>query len=371
MTRVSVNTTHSLYYDYIRVCSIVAVVVLHVATRVVQTFPPPDMADWWFANILDSACRWGVPCFIMLSGSLLLASHEVEPYTFFFKKRIRRIGIPLLFWFIVYFVWLGFWHRQTVDLHFIVGSLISWGPYYHLYFFYIIIPLYCITPLLRTQIREGRTGGLKIAGALFLFLGMSNSLIYCIKDFVWFPLHIPVIVHFLLSLMGYLGYYIAGYFVNRLVLSRRNNRLAQVFFIVACMTTALGTFVLFRNFNPQKTIVLYLYDYFSPTCVVMTFCIFLMIKAWKTKSTYGPKMHSVNQWVRRIFSPATLGIFLVHPIVLDILEKFLPISPTMRNHAIHLSQWIRIPLLTFMTLLLSLVVIVCMKKIPYLKNTAG
>jgi len=57
-------------------------------------------------NIYNSLSKPSVPLFVMLTGALLLMPEKVgEPLSVFFKKRLNRIGLPFLFWGVVYFAW--------------------------------------------------------------------------------------------------------------------------------------------------------------------------------------------------------------------------------------------------------------------------
>lgn len=85
-----------------RVIAAFAVVILHVSACVF----PPDLqlgtANWWWANGYDAATRWAVPVFVMISGGLLLVPGKKESLALFYKKRLSRILVPLIFWSILY-----------------------------------------------------------------------------------------------------------------------------------------------------------------------------------------------------------------------------------------------------------------------------
>src|SRR3989304_5868153 len=85
-----------IWLDNARISAIFAVVLLHVAYGVVIE---NDIGTnyWWFANIFDSSARWCVPVFVMISGALLLDSSKNEDSLTFYKKRLSRILLPVLF----------------------------------------------------------------------------------------------------------------------------------------------------------------------------------------------------------------------------------------------------------------------------------
>lgn len=89
--------------DIIRVVATFAVLFIHVTQYSVRNSASLDIA-WWFLNIGQSLSIWAVPAFMMLSGALLLSPQSFdEAPIVFYKKRLLRIGIPLLFWGVVYF----------------------------------------------------------------------------------------------------------------------------------------------------------------------------------------------------------------------------------------------------------------------------
>ncbi|WP_273975049.1 acyltransferase family protein, partial [Serratia ureilytica] len=55
------------WFNNARVIAILAVVLLHVSSRVVM-WSELGSNDWWYANLYDSLVRWCVPVFVMISG---------------------------------------------------------------------------------------------------------------------------------------------------------------------------------------------------------------------------------------------------------------------------------------------------------------
>ena len=60
------------YCDYLRLIATFAAVVLHVAA---SNWYSTDVngLEWQSFNFYDSVVRWGVPIFVMISGSLFLS----------------------------------------------------------------------------------------------------------------------------------------------------------------------------------------------------------------------------------------------------------------------------------------------------------
>ena len=86
-----------VWLDNSRLIATFAAVFLHVAAGVV-VYSNPGSQYWWAGNIYNSFVRWCVPVFVMVSGALLLNPNKMESMETFYKKRLSRILIPLLFW---------------------------------------------------------------------------------------------------------------------------------------------------------------------------------------------------------------------------------------------------------------------------------
>lgn len=83
------------YCDYLRVFATFAVVVLHVsATNWYIT--DVNVMEWQAFNFYDSIVRWGVPIFVMISGSLFLG-RDVSLKKIY-SKYILRMVVAFVFW---------------------------------------------------------------------------------------------------------------------------------------------------------------------------------------------------------------------------------------------------------------------------------
>src|SRR6187549_1452322 len=87
------------YIDYLRLAATFGVILWHSSSEVYYKFGPES--EWaWVNFIFGAGVRWSVPCFVMLSGALLLSRDEEMGV--FYKKRLLRIFIPLITWTILY-----------------------------------------------------------------------------------------------------------------------------------------------------------------------------------------------------------------------------------------------------------------------------
>lgn len=128
-----------------RILACLAVVLLHTTARTIYLYETTDIVTFSIANLLNSATRWCVPVFIMLSGALLL-SKPIEGVGDFFIKRVRVIVFPAIFWTAAYLWWRVRYYNESPSLLWIGKEIFNTTPYYHLYFLYLIFGLYVFTP---------------------------------------------------------------------------------------------------------------------------------------------------------------------------------------------------------------------------------
>ena len=91
----------TVYFDYLRVFAAFAVIIIHTAA---QNWYSVDVNsfEWQVLNFYDAIVRWGVPVFVMISGSLFLGK-EI-PLKKIYAKYILRMAISFIVWSVVYTV---------------------------------------------------------------------------------------------------------------------------------------------------------------------------------------------------------------------------------------------------------------------------
>ena len=360
-----------LYADFIRILAVTAVIILHVSSRVVASWGQIPIAYWWAGNIADSTTRWAVPGLVMLSGALLLDPGKEENLFSFFQKRASRLAIPMLSWFFVYFLWVHYWQRQPITFPLVVRRLILGGPYYHLYFLYVIGFLYAITPLLKPYFTKLHPSQRVRVIAFCLSLGIIDSLIFYrfYNHEGWFDQLSSFFPMFAFS-FGFIGYFLAGYHLKTLVLFQNRSVLFLAFFILSVLTTLIGTYGFISRFG-LYSFGLYFYDNFSPPCIIMSFSTFLFIK-----ETVGrvPIQHNRKfvDLTRRLLAPAAFGVYLLHPIVLDVLWYFLiSIPPEKQQSIVSLDAWSGIPLISAGVIVATFGATVLIQRLPYVRRVVG
>ena len=341
--------------DLIRTLGVVLVILLHASTEPYPSgtlMQPGAVVSWWSFNVYDSLAWIGVPLFVMLSGALLLAPGKIEPLRVFFRKRWKRIGLPFLFWGGAYFVWDFLVVRHVFSWNFVVHGILT-GPYYHFWYLYMLVGLYLVTPILRLALAriDRRTFRyfvvLCFVGTVLLpILGLLGTLEADVYIFIF---------------SGWIGYYLFGAY---LIETRLRGRVLAVLLVLGVVWTAIGNYLVDLAVGARYY---YLHlNSLTANVILATSAVFLLLKA------LGPDRFQIrfprgNMLVSQI-SQNSLPLYLFHVMIIESFEKgYFGFTLNINT----LNPIIEIPLITAMTLFVTLGLILALKKIPYAKNLLG
>ncbi len=289
------------YGDGLRIVACLAVILIHVTSHGVAQFGVISRVDWWTCMVIRAGVTWAVPVFVMLSGALLLDPSKDEPLGRFVTKRLTRVGVPLICWTAAYLAWRVYYKLETPTLPWGLRLVVFGQPWPHLYFLYLLCGLYAVTPVLRHFTRHA-TPRQQVAMALFaLGLGTADKLARSYWD---------VSITGFLMWVPYLGYYALGWCLRDVRLEARRLAAVWVLFAATVIFTTLLSRALYDLFD-GPTGRAYACEFLAPNVVLMAVCAYLMLS------------HGCARWrgrVVRALSSATLGVYLIHPAVLNVLR---------------------------------------------------
>ena len=290
------------FLDNARVVAILAVITLHVSG---EFLPYNDIidSDWWFRHFFESATRWCVPVFVMISGALLLDPNKQESTNVFYKKRLNRIGVPLVFWSVFFLSWTALRQWSSwgyVDVSLLLDNLLSGEPYYHLWYLYMLVFLYLFTPLLRMIVKRCKRQQLVLITLILFVLVALNTFIDA-----FFVSHTDVFVFWFLS---FVPYFMAGYLIRT---DDNQYRLSLLFavFLGSITITVLACFIGLYFF--EMDVGQYIYRYLSVTMIPMSLSILYLFK-----SIDGVL---ISKAMNKKIASLVFAIYLVHPFYIDIL----------------------------------------------------
>lgn len=295
------------YADLLRVLAALAAVIYFVA------------ANWFDSTAAHSFERrvllsyealtvWCVPMFAMLSGAFLLDPKKSVRLRDIFLRYLLRVVIVLVVWGVIYALLdckEFSWAQIKLSLHNVLWA----NSKYHLWFLFVMLGLYLVTPILRAFVRGASRGDLHwffllvflfaslLPAAEAVFLGKTLSLLS-----IWAG---KLDIHMVL---GYVGYYVAGYYLKNYTL----NRFAEFMIYILGILGIAGTVWGIR----QGTSLSVLLDHLAPHVVFMAVAIFVLFR-------YVLGVSDERSRRRRLggVSKITLGIYLIHPLFLMVLSR--------------------------------------------------
>ena len=296
------------YYDALNVLACFCVIAMH-CNGVVHSFEHSSV--WYSALLIEVLCFWAVPVFFMLSGATLMNYRERYSTKDFLKRRLQRIGIPLLFWsaFFLLLKWLK--HDMPVGTRAFCNMLINFEiePVY--WFFAPLLMVYFAMPILSLLSQNKKVlwymlslgiATYSVFPLLFKLMGLSyNSNFY-------FPLT-----------GGYILYVLLGYLLSTTDLKPWQRILCYILAIGGAAFRYSHTLLRFELDGVKDTLTWG--DKFLPTlCLavgVFVFAKYLFLK----KPFQNEKLAKVLHWL----SGASFGIYLIHIFVMKILRALLRI----------------------------------------------
>jgi surface polysaccharide O-acyltransferase-like enzyme len=346
MDKVTKNSRF-LWVDMTRIIAIIAVIANHTVAQFLFDWNKISIINWWVSDFYGAVIRFAVPVFLILSGYLLLDKQEDDKIFFF--KRFYKVVIPLIAWSIIFMIYKTNYNASIIFSAVFIKEFLDESIYYHLYFLYIILGLYIITPLLRRILLHASMRD------IYYYLIMWVIFTPIVQLFITFGYNIVVPVE---AATGYLGYYILGYIIKKEQITSKRIYISGILAVISLMGTVVGTYImtsstgqLNNSFTNGLTI----------TIVIYSSCIFILLREILSRLIVAEK------WQKTIvtISGATMGIYLIHPIFLSFI-----LNGVFGVHLLSekiLSPIISVPLVTLLLFVLSLMSVLILQKIPLVK----
>ena len=298
------------YTDALRVSGAFAVIFIHVSGDGASAIDTLSRGSWWYCMALESITRWAVPIFVMVSGLLLLDPSKVETPGQFYEKRLKRLAAPFVFWSIFYLAWRWFYEGERFTFLSAVGQFIDGSGYYHLWFLTMLAGLYVATPALRILVRGTTPRQLWIITLTIIAMGAADAVVRANQgtDFT-----------FVFKFCPFVGLFLLGHCLRNVPRSKKMIAAGIAAWVVGAVLSAVSTYFLVYHCKTGEWQVddrLFLMeDEFSPSTLLMTYGVFTFFAAINENSAQ-PHVGKVIS----LLSAASLGIYLIHPLILSILN---------------------------------------------------
>lgn len=307
---------------------------------------------WWVVVAIEALTIPAVGAFAMLSGALLLdPARADQPVGQFFRRRAIRVGIPLVVWSVAYLALRAIALGDVTSPRRVVSLIFLAVPYYHLYFLYMVCGLYLLTPYLRVIVaRMPRS-----AVWLLAIIALSWSMI-------GFTSRLVISVGPTENLFTWTIFYV-GFFVLGQLLATHPKPRGGLWLLVLVVATTLhvGEFAVFAAWKPAWSWAPL--EKYGLSTIVGAVALFMVCRSLgaEHERRWGPD--AVPSRVLRELSAASLGVYLVHPAVqLALTKRFLPMNWSTVGAP-------RVALFAAITVVVSLVFAVVVRRIPVLRAT--
>ena len=347
--------TNIQWLDTLRTLAIVGVVIIHVSSPLVNMTYGKNMHFWWIGNVVDSAVRFVVPLFLMLSGATLLGK-ECK-LSEFYKRRFTRVLIPFLFWMVAYWVyrWLLLYPKQQP--HDFQG-IVQWatnlflleGVSKHFWYIYMILFLYLFVPFLGKGLQKLNLSVISSVLLVWVVLTVACKSIP-LNMYSWSGDYGSKLLGYVL----YSGYMVLGYYLVKLPVCTAKTRFsAALIFLLTVAVSAFFTYLFSKN---NHKLDLTMYSYLGVNTIIQSIAIFMLVKDLTVENRH---LYQTFETV----SKYSYGIYLVHIIIISI----------MFDHGIYWAiahPLISLPVITLMVLVCSFAIIYVFRILPGGKRVTG
>lgn len=313
--------------DLLRVLSAIAVIIIHTVSSPVSNssveIPTSLIPN---LNMIHNLMNWSVPVFFMITGYCLLRKENCS-YKYCFSHVVKYICVLFtvgLFYALLEEVFVS----KTVNISVLVKSLfnvISGNLWEHMWFVYAIIGIYLVMPIIHLFIKQSTHNALILTGLLFLFDIFLPTFEKWITVGIAFPFG------------GYLFYVCLGGVIAQNNISKTTSCFVYLVGLLSAIYIAFDSYIIG-------------YNHLS-VCLMAT-SIFLLVSKLNIKS---------NKLLLCV-SNCTLGIYLIHPLFINIAIKLLRID------VITSQTYLKLVVFTIAVLAVSFLSTYILRKIPLVKQ---
>ncbi|KAF1004079.1 MAG: O-acetyltransferase WecH [Luteibacter sp.] len=326
----------SLAMDVTRVVACAMVVLVHTAAGYFYTFGPL----WVPAVVFDAFSRAAVPIFFMLSGALLL--WRDEPVLSFYKKRLPRIVVPLVFWTVVYVALFG---DHTLSPGALVARYLM-GPYEHLWYLYAAFGLYLAAPYLGRILRSSTEREIRVFLVVWFVVACVLNQVRLLWAIDWDPpSHLGAQLF-----SGFIGFFVLGAYLERY----RPHASATGCWIGAVAFCVCGAAIAFATCRYSAYLGVpneYFFSYLTPLVAISAASAYVALSG--ITRLPGPLTAMVG-----FISDGSLGIYCLHPMFLWLYVKHLHMDASID------APWLRIPIVWAAVFASTAIVVHVLRKLP-------
>ncbi len=331
------------YIHVLRVVATLAIILLHAATGgIFEQYSKIGGVIACTSIIYKHTMEWAVPAFVLISGAIFLSPHKNIGYNILFSKYVRRIVLALVVFGLPMtlsenLLEMGV-HQPLLLLFTSVKEWVCGCSWAHLWYLYMLIGLYLVTPIVKQFLNNATDSDIRIALVVMFF---ASSLLPVMKSY---GVHIEgyMIIQTPFIFIYMLGYYLQ-WRTDDAVLKRYTSLTVMIFLLALVSIVA------------RVCCGVRIYGYIDPACIFMAASLFVLLK-----------QNNASSLIAQRLSPYCFCVYLIHTVFINLSYKILHITPVgVMGDA---SCAITIPMFSVVFALLSFVAAYVLMKVPILKK---
>jgi len=350
--------------DCARIFSMVAIILLHCAGNGCEkTLLKRNDSSWIIVCCYNCLTRFGVPMFVLLSGTFILDPSKAFSFKKLFKHNILRLATAFTFWSTLNALMNIYLYKKNKPSDFF--KLFFVGEEY-LWFIFMIIGCYLISPFLRLfsddLVLARYFLGLCIFWGSFLPTLKNIFTSYEMKDAqdelnVWTSRwH----YHFTLE---FVGYFAAGYHIVKHV-NIKSLKIRMILYLLGLADLILFTRLTYNLEVKNRTKYSKEFrDNYTITVAFYAVVLFIFFKHEVGRIEFSDR---AVKWITKL-SSLTFGMYLSHMILKSLLSRYFHIRQE-EFLGITFSAKIGCPLFAVVITILSLFISYLLSITPVLKN---
>ena len=344
------------YIDYLRVISMLAVVMIHICTTAMTDFNDGigNYKGVLFVSVTN-LLHFAVPVFFMISGALLLNPKKEMTLGKLLKKYILKYACVILIFCWAFALIEIVFDKHDIQLAYFLQSFLNMlqgKTWAHMWYMYALLGVMMILPILRwtAKMAEGRDIVYLVAifGMFLSVLPFLNTIV----DFnigIQFPIISVYIFHMLL-----------GYWIDTGII-HWSNKVSGI--IIACSCVLLVVASYFHVIWDAGTGNVGAYD--SPVMILFSVSLFMLFRNREDSAVAKNDGHAVQSAMGRVIdllSRCSFGVYIIHMFWINLAYKFLKVNPFVPN------VFVMIVLLWIVMVALSVVTVCIMKRVPIINK---
>ena len=338
------------YIDYIKCIAILCVIVVHLCGR--YRYEAIPEVQYTAAYALAWVVRIGVPLFFMCTGALFLHIKGMDIKKLF-TKNIPKLFVCLLLYSFIYSAFMK--REQLIDgqmgaLSFLketIKGILNIDVAPSLWYLYAIICVYLMLPIFRVIVDNASRRIIEyylimcfVAAVMLMLLNMPQVAILAgwtnDMKYIWL-------------FCGYSIYIVGGAYIAKYDIPKKVRYVIYALALVSLAFVGLSKDQFFENPAVGEYNI---NDYLSPFTMVYAIAVFILIKQCCSMKEKEDKLYPVVRYI----SQNTLGIYLIHSILVDVLGIILPLNGNV---------FVVIPVHFIIVLIATILIVFILKKIPF------